>query len=231
MSRSKPDNPFDDARTRQRCDELIEAGATALGLSLPIDARNRLLAYLALLHKWNQAYSLTAVRDPDQMVIRLLLDSLSVVPYIKGPRILDVGSGPGLPGIPLALAMPGLEVALLDSSGKKTRFQRQAISELGLDNVTVVQARAEEYGPVTPFDSVISRAFGTLAAMVAATKRLCRQDGVLLAMKGRYPAGELAHLPPGCRLLSVERLAVPGLDAERYLVRLATGEDPPAGGP
>ncbi len=224
MSRQKPDSPFEDTGTRLRCEARLAAGAAALGVAFPSGANKRLLDYLALLYKWNQAYNLTAVRDPDQMVIRLLLDSLSIVPYIKGPRVLDVGSGPGLPGIPLALVVPGCDVVLLDSSGKKSRFQRQAVSELGLGNVTVIQARAEHYRPEAPFDTVVSRAFGAIEDFVAVTARLCRPDGVMLAMKGRYPAAELERMPDECRLLAVERLAVPGLDAERFLVRLARRE-------
>ncbi len=225
MSRAKPDNPFDDAALRRHGVGLLTDGVGELGLALPDGAAARLIDYLALLYKWNQAYNLTAVRDPEQMVVRLLLDSLSVVPYIKGPHVLDVGSGPGLPGIPLAIAQPGLTVVLLDSRGKKTRFQRQAIAELGLAGVSAEQARVEDYRPAAPFDTVISRAFGALAEMVAATRSLCRPDGVMLAMKGRYPETELDALPPGCRLLAIEQLAVPGLGAERWLVRLAPGAD------
>ncbi len=225
MSRSRSDNPFDDAGERRRCVGRLADGAATLGLMLPDDAESLLIDYLALLYKWNQAYNLTAVREPEAMVVRLLLDSLSVVPYIKGPRVLDVGSGPGLPGIPLAIAQPGLTVVLLDSRGKKTRFQRQAIAELGLAGVSAEQARVEDFRPSAPFDTVISRAFGRLADLVMAARPLCRPDGWILAMKGRYPEAELDALPPGCRLLAVERLEVPGLDAERWLVRLSPGND------
>ncbi|MBK8164107.1 MAG: 16S rRNA (guanine(527)-N(7))-methyltransferase RsmG [Gammaproteobacteria bacterium] len=207
---------------------LLDAGLTGLGLALPAAARDRLLAYLDLLEKWNRAYNLTAVRDRGEMITRHLLDSLAVVPYIKAPRIIDVGSGAGLPGIPLALALPRCQVVLLDSNRKKTRFLGQAVAELKLDNVAVECRRAEDFRPAEGFDTVVTRAFAILAETVRTAGHLCRRDGCLLAMKGRYPAEELAGLPPSFPLLSVEPLCVPGLDAERYLVRLACCS-PPSG--
>lgn len=202
-------------------DARLDAGLAALGLALSPGARRGLLDYLILLEKWNRAYNLTAVRDRGEMVARHLLDSLSIVPYLQAPRIIDVGSGAGLPGIPLALALPDCRFVLLDSNRKKTRFLTQASAELGLDNVTVECRRAEEYRPEAGFDTVVTRAFASLAEIVTAAGHLCRSDGCLLAMKGRYPEGELAALPPSFRLLAVEPLRVPGLEAERYLIRLA----------
>lgn len=212
---------FDDPVTRRRLIELIENGAKALGVDMPAQSSERMIDYIALLDKWNKAYSLTAVQGAEQMVIRLLLDSLSVVPYIKGPRVLDLGSGPGLPGIPLALTLTRYEFVLLDSSLKKIRFLRQAAGELELAHVSVEHGRVEDYGPAALFDTIVARAFGSLAEIVAAAARLCRPGGLICAMKGRYPEAEINQLPPGCRLEGVERLNVPGLRAERYLVRLA----------
>jgi 16S rRNA (guanine527-N7)-methyltransferase len=182
---------------------------------------SRLLAYLDLLQRWNRAYNLTAVRDRADMVTRHLLDSLVVLPWIPGGRLLDAGSGAGLPGVPLAIARPDLDVTLLDSAGKKIRFLEHLRRELGLRNVTPVQARLEDYAPQdlvsAPFGAVISRAFASLAAFAAAARHLTGAAR-LLAMKGRYPASELAELPAWLRVEAVERLAVPGLQEERHLV-------------
>lgn len=197
---------------------MLDEGLVALSLNLSEADRQKLLDYVALLGKWNQAYNLTAVRDPEQMVSRHVLDSLAIAPHVKGPRALDIGTGPGLPGIPLAIARPEIEFVLLDSNAKKTRFVTQAVAELGLANVEVVQARVEKYRPDEKFDTLISRAFASIAEMLAAAGPLCRPGGEILAMKGVYPGEELTAIPPEFRVQDVRRLAVPGLDAARHLV-------------
>lgn len=202
-------------------EQSIIEGSKRLGLRLSTGSVDCLTTYLALLERWNRAYNLTAVRDPDAMVIRHLLDSLSILPWLEGPRVLDVGSGAGLPGIPLASARPDCEFCLLDSNGKRTRFLTQVVAELQLANVSVIRSRVEDYQPATLFNSVVSRAFATLADMVADAGRLCAPEGRLLAMKGVFPDDELARLPPGYVVVGVHPLQVPHLDAERHLVHLA----------
>ena len=197
---------------------VLAQGLTQLGLELPDAAQATLLQFVALLTKWNRAYNLTAVREPAAMIPRHLLDSLAVLPHLQGLRVLDVGSGAGLPGIPLALARPDLHFTLLDSNGKKTRFITQAIAELGLTNVSVVQSRIEDYQAPVPFDSVITRAFAAVADVIATTGRLCAPQGQLLLMKGAYPITELDALPPSYTLREAIRLEVPSLDAERHLL-------------
>ena len=195
-------------------------GIEAMALAIPAQAQRRMLAFIMLLAKWNRTFNLTAIDDPAQMVGRHLLDSLAVLPYLRGPRVLDVGTGAGLPGIPLALARPADRFVLLDSSGKKTRFVTQAVAELGLDNVDVVQARLADYRPALAFDCVISRAFGSLAELLQASGRLLAPGGRLLAMKGKAWRDELDPLPQGS-LIAAHRLDVPGVAGERYLVELA----------
>lgn len=198
----------------------LAAGIAALGLALPADAEAKLLAYLALLDKWNRVYNLTAVRDTERMVSHHLLDSLAAVPFFQGGRVLDVGSGGGLPGIPLAIARPDLQVTLIDSIAKKTAFLLQAKTELGLDNLSVVTNRVEDYRPETGFDLITSRAFSDLREFVALTRHLLKPAGRWLAMKGLYPHEELALLPAGVRVSADHVLAVPGLDATRHLIVL-----------
>lgn len=183
--------------------------------------RQRLLTWLDLLAKWNRTYNLTAVTDPHDMVVRHLLDSLSVLPFAGEGRLLDAGSGAGLPGLPVAVFRPDLEVTLLDSGGKKIRFLNHVIRELGLANVETVQARLEEYGPEPPPDTVISRAFGSLADFAAAARHLLRPGSRLLAMKGRAPRSELEALPGWLGVDAVEELAVPGLQEQRHLVMMS----------
>lgn len=202
-------------------EQSIIEGCERLNLPLPAGAGAQMADYLTLLERWNRAYNLTAVRDPEAMVIRHLLDSLSILPWLQGPRVLDVGSGAGLPGIPLAMARPDCEFCLLDSNGKRTRFLIQAVAELSLTNISVVRSRVEDYQPATLFNSVVSRAFATLAEMAADAGRLCAPNGRLLAMKGVFPDDELARLPPGYAVVGVYPLHVPHLEAERHLVHLA----------
>lgn len=195
----------------------LQAGLRALELALPLVAQEKLIAYIELLAKWNQAYNLTAVRDPGQMIARHLLDSLAIMPFVRGPRVLDIGSGAGLPGIPLALARPDFQFVLLDSNAKKTRFVIQAVAELGLKNVEVARSRVETYRPAAKFDTLIARAFAGIADMLSASAPLCVPGGRWLAMKGVYPQQELAAIPSDYQV-ETRRLQVPGLDAERHVV-------------
>lgn len=202
----------------------LDQGLEALGIECPLEVCGRLLDYVRLLAKWNRVYNLTAVREPLEMVQRHLLDSLAVLPHLRElqpKRVLDVGTGGGLPGIPLALLSPQTDFVLLDSNSKKTRFVQQAVVELGLQNVEVVHARVEQYHPDMPFDVVISRAFSSLREMVEKAGTYCGSEGMLLAMKGAWPEQELADLPAGFILRDSQRLQVPGLDEERYLICLA----------
>lgn len=201
----------------------LAQGLAQLRLELSPATRQKLLDYIALIQKWNKIYNLTAVRDVRQMVGHHLLDCLAVVPHVQARTILDVGSGAGLPGVPLALALPGTSFTLLDSSHKKCSFLRQAVIELALGNVEVVCARLEHWQPPHAFEMVISRAFSDLPHFVAAAGRLCTPAGVLAAMKGVYPAEELAQLPAGYTVQNVHALAVPGLAGERHLVLVKRG--------
>jgi 16S rRNA (guanine527-N7)-methyltransferase len=202
-------------------------------LGLVADARlvDALAAYLRLLDKWNQAFNLTSIRDPGEMVVRHVLDSLSARPFLKGERVLDVGCGAGLPGIPLALAEPGRSYTLLDSGLKKVRFVRQVIAELRISNASAVQMRVEDYAPMQLFDTVTSRAFAALPDFIRGAGRLVAPGGRLLAMKGRLPADELAALPDGWVASAVTPVRVPALDAERHMIvvgRCADGSEPVA---
>ncbi|MEP7068386.1 MAG: 16S rRNA (guanine(527)-N(7))-methyltransferase RsmG [Usitatibacter sp.] len=199
----------------------IAEGLAALGLDLPGAARERLEQHLEFIAKWNRVHNLTAVRETEQMVVLHLLDSLSVLPHLKGAAsILDVGTGPGLPGIPIAVARPDARVTLLDSSHKKCAFLRQAKTEIGLDNVEVVCDRVENWKPAQRFDAVVSRAFSDLSDFVAQAQHLVAPAGQLVAMKGVYPFDEIARVPASHRVARVLELHVPTLDAKRHLVFL-----------
>ncbi len=199
---------------------LLQRGCAALELGLGGGAQQQLLEYLDLLAKWNRAYNLTAVRDPAQMVCRHLLDSLAVGPFLRGRRLLDVGTGAGLPGVPLAILFPDREFHLLDSNGKKTRFLFQVKTALRLDNIQIQQQRVETFHPPAPFDAVLSRAFASLSDMVDRCRHLPGPDGRFLAMKGACPEAELAAVSDRCEICGVYPLRVPGLGEQRHLVEL-----------
>ncbi len=200
--------------------DALREGLVALDLDLDDTTQAALLRYATLLRRWNRVYNLTAVDDPGAIVTRHLLDALAVLPWVPEGRLVDVGSGAGLPGLPLALARPELDVTLLDASGKRVRFLRQAVIELGLANAHPLQARAEAHRPQRRYDAVITRAFANISDMLSACRHLVADAGVILAMKGQRPDEELAALPPDIVLRDVVPLAVPGLDAARHLVRL-----------
>jgi len=207
--------------TAQHAEELRE-GARELGVELSAEQREQLLAYLALLIKWNKAYNLTAVRDPDEMVSRHLLDSLSVVPYVveAGDNWLDVGSGGGMPGIPLAILFPERQFTLLDSNGKKTRFLTQVKLELKLANLQVIHSRVEEFQPEQPFSGICSRAFSSLEDFSNWTRHLGDVNTQWLAMKGVHPDDELQALPADFSLTATHVLKVPGCQGQRHLLIL-----------
>lgn len=205
--------------------ELLASGLAALGLETPSAREPRLLAYVELLQRWNRVYNLTAVRNPSAMIGRHLLDSLAAAPYLRGARFLDVGSGAGLPGIPLAIWFPERSFALLDSNGRKTRFLTQVKIELGLTNVEVVHARVQNLRDASRYDGVLSRAFSALADFAVAAGHLVAPNGRLYAFKGVRPDAELLALPEPYRALAVWPLSLPGTDADRHLVELVASTD------
>ena len=200
--------------------EQLEQGLTALGIEQPPVAQGKLLDYANLLYKWNKTYSLTAMREQDKAVSHHLLDSLAILPFVPTGKLLDVGSGGGMPGIPLAIARPDLQVTLLDSNSKKTAFLQQAAIELGLKNISVHCGRVEQYHPRFGFNAITSRAFSELADFVGLSRHLLAPDGRWLAMKGIWPHDEISRLPDDVALVEVYRLQVPGVDGERHLVMI-----------
>ena len=197
----------------------LESGLRQLGLDAAL--AESLLAYLALLARWNQTYNLTAIRDTREMLVKHLLDSLAMHAHLDGIGTLaDLGTGPGLPGIPLAIARPGLQVTLVESNGKKARFLREAARQLKLGNASVVESRIEAFDASGRFDAITARALATLPLILQLGGHLLKADGRLLAMKGVLPADEIAALPAGWRLAAVHPLRVPGLEAERHLVEI-----------
>lgn len=200
---------------------LIASGLAAMGVALDRAARERVLAHLELIGKWNRVHNLTAVREAEQMVALHVLDSLSLLPHLgSAHRIIDVGTGPGFPGIPIAIARPDVHVTLLDSSHKKCAFLEQARTELRLANVTVLCDRVEGHRPETGYDLVVSRAFAELSDFVTQARHLVAPGGRFIAMKGVYPFDEIARVPESHRVASVLELEVPTLQAKRHLVFL-----------
>ncbi|PWV87224.1 16S rRNA (guanine(527)-N(7))-methyltransferase RsmG [Pantoea ananatis] len=198
----------------------------AAKISLSDQQKQQLVAYVGLLDKWNKAYNLTSVRDPQQMLVRHILDSIVVAPHLQGSRFIDVGTGPGLPGIPLAIVMPEAHFTLLDSLGKRVRFLRQVQHELGLTNIEPVQSRVEAFPSEPQFDGVISRAFASLEDMVSWCHHLPAENGRFYALKGVRPDEEIASLPAGYALDKVISLQVPQLEGERHLVIVARNSTP-----
>ncbi len=199
---------------------MLVSGAAALGLVLAPVQVERLLGFLVLLTRWNRAYNLTAVRDPGEMVPRHLLDSLVILPYLYGETVLDLGTGPGLPGLPLAICDPDRRYWLLDANGKKIRFVRQAVLELGLSRVVPAQGRIEAYRPGRKFSTIVSRAVATIAQILATAAPLLERPGRLLVMKGRYPQDELQDPALRALDLAVHKLFVPFLEGERHLIEI-----------
>jgi 16S rRNA (guanine527-N7)-methyltransferase len=192
-------------------------------LSLTDQAQQQLIHYLELLQTWNRVYNLTSITNPSDMVSLHLIDSLMVQPFLHGTRLLDVGSGAGLPGIPLAIVNPHQTWVLLDKNNKKTRFMTQAIAELGLKNAEAIQSRCEDFHPQQCFDSILSRAFGTIRLFVESTSHLLCDQGRFIAMKGKYPQDEIDDLPSNIILQKSERLDIKGINAERHIICLSRG--------
>jgi 16S rRNA (guanine527-N7)-methyltransferase len=196
----------------------LEALLAQTSLVVSDTQKQQLVALVNLLHKWNKAYNLTSVRDPEEMLIKHILDSIVVSPYLQGERFIDVGTGPGLPGLPLAIMNPDKEFVLLDSLGKRIRFITQAVHELKLTNVTPVQSRVEEYQPEIKFDGVLSRAFASLEDMLHWCQHLPKPDGLFFALKGVKPTAEIKTLNTQFKLEVAHKLTVPELEGERHLI-------------
>lgn len=196
----------------------LEALLAQTSLTVSDQQKQQLIKLVELLDKWNKAYNLTSVRDTDSMLVKHILDSIVVSPYLAGNRFIDVGTGPGLPGLPLAIMNPDKEFVLLDSLGKRIRFITQAVHELKLNNVTPVQSRVEEYQPQDKFDGVLSRAFASLEDMLHWCQHLPKAQGYFYALKGQYPSEELATLDSQYKLENSYKLSVPELDGERHLI-------------
>jgi len=197
---------------------ILEAGMQQMEVEYSSEQRDMLLAYLQLLMTWNKAYNLTAIRDPGEMIRLHLLDSLAVLPHISGKRLIDVGTGAGLPGIPLAIMCPERDFTLLDSNGKKTRFLFQARCDLGLSNLKEINSRVESHRPEVPYDAVLSRAFTSVADMVNKCSHLLSPEGLFLAMKGKFPQSELSEVGKDYKVNASHTLQVPGVDGERHLI-------------
>jgi len=203
-----------------KCYGLLESGLNELGLSIAANKINPLLAFVTLIEKWNKTYNLTAIRNKEDMVILHVLDSLAILPFLQDTRILDIGTGAGLPGIPLAIYAPDLVFILIDSNAKKTRFVQQVILELGLNNVHVRHSRVEAFEDNTGFDTIISRAFSSLEDFLAKSEHLLRKNGKLLAMKGQHPKQELEQFAMPWETIPVY---VPGITAQRCIVQIEKG--------
>lgn len=201
---------------KQRLEQLIKEA----GMDIPANQQAQLMAYVEMLHKWNKAFNLTAVRQPQEMLVKHIMDSLVVSQYLEGNQFIDVGTGPGLPGIPLAIINPEKSFTLLDSLGKRIRFIRQVVFELKITNVTPVQSRVEDFQPEFGFDGVLSRAFASMSDMVTWCRHLPSEQGVFLALKGQVDQTEIDELPSGCSVTDIKPLIVPGLEGERHLVIL-----------
>ncbi|MBT5388343.1 MAG: 16S rRNA (guanine(527)-N(7))-methyltransferase RsmG [Porticoccaceae bacterium] len=214
------DSPYGKGSTSAKKSKL-QHGIKLLGIECTADQVDKLLVYLEMLEHWNKAYNLTAIRDPMQMIDLHLLDSLAILKYIeKSEAVIDVGTGPGLPGIPLAIMNPKKSFTLLDSNGKKTRFLFQVIAELGLDNVQEVNSRVELFTPEVLFDTVLSRAFSSIPDMLHNCDHLIFASGCFMAMKGKNPQSELSKIEKAYKVDELHRLDVPGVDGERHLVKI-----------
>lgn len=219
-SASKPFNPYGSGPKSQKRAQL-QAGINSLALACTTEQLDLLLAYLDMLERWNKTYNLTAIRDPMQMINLHLLDSLAVQPHIAHKKnLIDIGTGPGLPGIPLAIMNPDKKFTLLDSAGKKTRFLFQVRTELGLDNAVEINKRAEAFMPEAPYDTVLSRAFSSIPDMLKTCQHLVDRNGCFIAMKGKLPQSELSAIPKNYKVADLCRLDIPNVDGERHLITI-----------
>ena len=200
--------------------QILVQGAEELNLNISQTQASQLVGFVERIHKWNKAYNLTSVRDPEHMMVKHILDSLAVTPHITGERVIDVGTGPGLPGMPLAIMLPNTHFTLLDSLGKRVRFMKQCAFELGLQNVTPIHSRVEEHQPGQAYDMVLSRAFASLKDMLHWCQHLVDSSGVFLALKGQFPQSEIDEVSDHFQIESVTELSVPDLEGDRHLVTI-----------